>query len=349
MMKKIKVLFCALVLILASGTLDVYAQSKYNKERIKGTRREISMELNRSVFKSSKEAIFVNEDSVIDAISATPLAYAKNAPIIITQWKYIDKITKDYIKDLGVEKITIIGGLKAISRTTEKELTDMGIKVERIYGENRYDTSIQIAKQLDKIQKVSDVFLISSSAGVENSLALYSYAAQNNIPIIWNTKEDFKDIKKFVKKYDVENVYAVGNSENFIAGAKENFKNVQIIREMNKSETSIPIINKMHKGDIDTVYTATPEYGRKTVAPEYISLGVVAAKQNIPILVCGESFTYNQSKFLERNKVNKIIEVGAVVDDYSIAHTLTSRSFISATILIGLLLIITFRAFRYGA
>lgn len=348
MMIKLKALSCALVLILTCGTLNVYAQSKYNKERINGSRREISMELNKSVFKSSKEIILVNEESVIDAISATPLAYAKDAPIVLTQWKYIDKMTREYIEELGVEKITIIGGLKAISRTTEREFTDMGIEVERIQGENRYDTSIQIAKELDKINNISKVFLVSTGAGLENSLGLYSYAAQQNIPIIWNRKEDFKDIKKFVKKYDIEQVYALGNSENFIAGAKDNIEDVEIIREMNKAETNIPIINKMHEGDIDKVYTASLEYGNKSFTPQYMSLGVIAAKQNTPILICSETFSYNQDKFLEQNKVDKIIHVGDVIEDYSIVHILTSRSFISAAILIGLLVLITFRGFKYG-
>lgn len=348
MMKKVKALLSALLLMLTSGTLDVFAEG-YNRERIKGTRREISMELNKSVFKSSKEAIFVNEDSIIDAISATPLAYAKDAPIITTQWKYIDKNTRNYIDDLGVEKITIIGGLRAVSRTTERELIDMGIEVTRLSGENRFETSTKIARELSKIEEVSKVFLVASSTGVENSLAIYSYAAQNNIPIIWNEKDDFKSIKSFIKKYDIDEVYAVGNSEKFIAEAQSNIENVKIIKEINKSETSIPIINEMHKGDIDTVYTVNLEYGSRAQAPEYVSLGVVAAKQNIPILVCTDSFTYNQEKFLEKHDVKTIVQVGKMVEDYSIWHIITSKSFISAIILIGLLLMLLVRSFRYSA
>ncbi len=38
---------------------------------------EISTELNKRAFKDSKEVILVNEESIVDSISATPLAYAK--------------------------------------------------------------------------------------------------------------------------------------------------------------------------------------------------------------------------------------------------------------------------------
>ena len=39
------------------------------------------------LLKKSDEAILINEDSIIDGISVTPLAYAKNAPIIPVKWK----------------------------------------------------------------------------------------------------------------------------------------------------------------------------------------------------------------------------------------------------------------------
>lgn len=335
------------LLVFATSTLNIFADSKYKKELIEGTTEEISMELNKSAFKKADEAILVNEESIVDAISVTPLAYAKDAPIITTEWKKLDKETIDYIKDLGVKKITIIGGLKAVSRTSENKLIDMGIEVERISGKNRFETAMEIALELDKIKNVSEVYLIDSRAGLENALSIYSQAAQQNIPILWSNDEDFKDTKSFIKKNKIEKVYAVGNSEKFVYEVKKSIDEVEVVEEINKSDTNIHTIKDLHKGDIKELYTANVEYGNRSAASEYISLGVVAAKQNIPILITSDSFTYPQKKFIEKSNVENIIQVGSEVNEYNVFNTLMSKNFISAMILIVLIVIIVVRAFKY--
>lgn len=337
------------LLVFATSTLSIFADSKYKKDLIEGTNKEISMELNKSAFKKADEAILINEESIVDGISATPLAYAKDVPIITTQWKKLDKETIDYIKNLGVKKITIIGGLKAVSRTSENKLIDMGIEVERISGKNRVETSTKIALELDKIKNVSDVYLIDSEAGLENVLSIYSHAAQNNIPILWSKDDHFKDIKSFIKKNKIEKVYAVGDSEKFeyeveqIKGKVE----VEALKQINITNTNINTIKDLHKGDIKELYTANVEYGNHSDVSEYISLGVVAAKQNIPILITSDSFTYPQKKFIEKSNVENVIQVGSEVSEYNVFNTLMSKNFISAMILIVLIVIIVIRAFKY--
>lgn len=335
------------LLIFTSSTLNIFADSNYKKELIEGKTREISMKLNKSAFKKADEAIIINEKSLVDGISATPLAYAKDAPIITTEWKKIDKKTIDYIKDLGVKKTTIIGGLKAVSKTSEKKLTDMGIEVERISGMNRFETAMEIASELDKIKNVSEVYLINSRAGLENPLAIYANAAKQNIPILWSNDEDFTDTKKFIRKNKIEKVYAVGDSEKFVYEVKKSIDEVEVVKEINKSDTNIDTIKEVHKGDIKKLYTASVEYGNRSDASEYISLGVVSAKQNIPILITSGSFTYPQEKFIEKSNVKDIIQVGSEVSKYSIFNTLMSKNFIAAMILIVLLVIIVVRAFKY--
>lgn len=335
------------LLILTSSTINIYADSKYNRELIEGNTGNISMQLNKKVFKKANEAVLINENSIVDSISATPLAYAKDAPIITTEWKKIDKSTKDYIKRLGVKKITIVGGLKAVSRTSENKLKDMGMEVKRISGVNRFETSIDLATELSKIEKVSEMFLINSRAGLENPLSIYAYAAQNNIPIIWSNDDDFKNTKSYIRKNKIKKVYAVGDSEKFVHEVEKSIDNVEVIKEINKSDTNIHTIKEMNKGKISQIYTADVEYGNRSNALEYISLGVVAAKQNIPILITSDSFTYSQKKFIEKTEIDKIIQVGFEVSDYNVFHIIMSKNFISAMILIILLVIIVVRAFKY--
>lgn len=335
-------------ILLISSSKNVFADSKYNKELIDGDTSQISMTLNKKVFKNSDDIVLVNEDSLIDAISATPLAYKLNAPIITTEWIRMDDETIDYIKELGAKRVIIIGGLRSVSKTVERNLQNMGLEINRIYGDNRYETSMMIAEEMNNINKdISSLLIINKRSGLENALSIYSYAAKFNMPIVWSTDEDFEDIQRYIQEKNIENVYAIGSSEKFNHDIKNNIENIQMIKEINKFETNTPIIKEFQKSDIKKLYTVNADYGRDSNSTECISLGVVSAKENIPILISGKSLTYSQEKFIQKNNIKDLIQVGFETKDYSIVNILISKSFISASILIVLILIIVSRAFKY--
>ena len=63
---------------------------------------ETAIEVSKKGWTSSDEAIIVNDNSIVDALSATPFAEAKNAPILLTQKDKLDEKTKAELKRLGV-------------------------------------------------------------------------------------------------------------------------------------------------------------------------------------------------------------------------------------------------------
>ncbi|MDK2562974.1 cell wall-binding repeat-containing protein [Romboutsia sedimentorum] len=349
MIKKITTILSISLLCFTSTKLDIYANEKYNRNVIKGTPMEISMELNKSAFKKSKEAILINEEALVDGVSTTPLAYAKNAPIIAVKWKSIDKETKNYLKTLGVEKITIIGGLKNVSKTSEMYLKDLGYEVKRISGDNRYKTCIKLANEMNKINKVKSVMLLNSKSGFENALGVYSYAAQNNMPIIWCDDEDFSLSKSYIKKNKIEKVFTIGDKQKYTDVIEKNIRNVKVLEEANKADANIGIIKELQKNKFNSMYTVNLEYGNHSQSIECISLGVVAAKQNIPILIGDEMLNKPQEKFLDDNNVDTLNQVGSNIKDYSMLDTIMSKSFLSSILLILLLTIMVFRSFRNKA
>ena len=82
MIKKFGVILSIGMLCFNSMKFDSYADEVYKRNLIKGNTRQISMELNESAFKKADEVFLINEEALVDGISLTPLAYAKNAPII---------------------------------------------------------------------------------------------------------------------------------------------------------------------------------------------------------------------------------------------------------------------------
>ncbi|WP_027701369.1 cell wall-binding repeat-containing protein [Metaclostridioides mangenotii] len=348
MIKKLSAtLSIALSIFIFSGTcINAYDAAK--KEVIDGRVQDISADLNKRVFKKSKEVVLVNENAIVDSIGATPLAYSKDAPIVVTKNGNIGRVTRNYIKELGAENVTIIGGLNAVSKDAEKSLEKMGISVERIRGKDRYDTSLKMAREIYRTTGFDKAFIVSSSTGLENALSIYSYAAKNNYPIIWADDKNFDNVMDFLEGKKLKEIYAVGESEKFTVDLENRFKNLDILGEINKSDTNVDLINRFYKAeDTKKAYTANLEFGRRADVNEYISLGVVAAKENIPILICNENFSYVQEKFLKENNINELIEVGEEVGPYSIINVFISKTFISTTVLTLFLLVVTFRGIKY--
>ncbi|MDI0265938.1 cell wall-binding repeat-containing protein [Clostridioides difficile] len=349
MIKKISTIL-SLVLLISISTIGVFADTKPKKELIEGSIPEISTELNKRVFKNSKEVILVNEDSIVDSISATPLAYARNAPIVVTKSTNLGRLTRNYLKELGTDKVTIIGGLNAVSKDAERNIERMGMKVERIRGKDRYDTSLKIAREMYRTVGFDKAFLLSSTAGLENAISVYSYAAKNGMPIIWAKDESFENQIEFLKGKNLEKIYALGDSEKFISDIDSSLKNIEGIKQINKSDTNVDLIKKFYdEKDVKKIYTASLDFGSRADANEYISLGVVSAKENMPILICSDNLSHTQDKFLKNSNINDVIEVGYTVGNYSLLKNIFNLTFLSSIILILLLLLITFRALRYDS
>lgn len=350
MIKKLSVALSIALTITISSTTFLDALNSDNVDVIDGTTQEISVDLNKNVFKKSDNIVLVNEDSIIDSLGATPLAHAKNAPLIAAKKKNLGRVTTNYIKELGVKNATIIGGSGTISKETEESLQRMGITVDRVRGKDRYNTSINLARELYKTKGFEKAFVVSSRAGLENPLSIYAYAAQNEYPIIWVSDETIDDAIDFLKGKNLKEIYGVGDSQEFTSALTEGLKNVNILGEINKSKSNVGLINEFYNMDeVKKVYTVNIEFGTLSQVNEYISLGAVAGKDRAPILVCNERFTRSQDKFLKNNNIEKIVEVGDEVEPYSFYKTILNKAFISAAILIVLLVVLAYRGIKYEA
>lgn len=86
-----------------------------------------------------------------DALSASSFAYAKQAPIFLTNYDdaTLSAATLETIRDKGFKRVIIVGGTSVVSPEVEQTLSAWGIaNVERVAGETSYDTSLQLAQKL---------------------------------------------------------------------------------------------------------------------------------------------------------------------------------------------------------
>lgn len=156
-----KIISLLTITIMLSG-LSLNTVNASTKESLVGSGRwETAIQISKNGWENSKEAVLVNDSSIADALSATPFAKAKNAPILLTQSNSLDARTKAELKRLNVSKVYLIGGNVTLSSNLEYELKSININSERISGDSRYSTSLELAKKIDSINTISKIVVVN--------------------------------------------------------------------------------------------------------------------------------------------------------------------------------------------
>lgn len=129
--------------------------------------------------------VLVGSQAVVDGLVASPLASEKKAPLLLTSAGKLDSSVKAELKrvmDLksttGVntsKKVYLAGGVNSISKDVENELKDMGLKVTRLSGDDRYETSLSIA---DEIGLDNDKAFVVGGTGLADAMSIAPVASQ---------------------------------------------------------------------------------------------------------------------------------------------------------------------------
>jgi hypothetical protein len=79
---------------------------------------------------------------------------------------------------------------------------------------------------------------------------------------------------------------------------------------------------------------------------EYNSLALIAAKTDIPVLVCIDNYTKSQQEFIQKNNIDDINIIGEDIGEFKITNVLADKTFMSTIALILLLIIIAYRGIK---
>jgi hypothetical protein len=90
-------------------------------------------------------AILADADEFQDALAASPLAYNRTLPVLLTSTSTLDPNTQTAITDMGIKQVIVVGGSAAVSDTVVSQLQGMGVSVLRIAGTTFDATSAELA------------------------------------------------------------------------------------------------------------------------------------------------------------------------------------------------------------
>lgn len=96
---------------------------------------------------SAEHALLATAESFPDALSAGVLAADLNAPLLLTPAGHLPQAVGDELERLGASRVTILGGRSAVSAAVEQDLADRGYDVDRLAGQDRYETARRVATE----------------------------------------------------------------------------------------------------------------------------------------------------------------------------------------------------------
>ena len=222
----------------------------YTHEKIEGLDRYETAAKVADELGSYENVVLVNASSTMsDGLSASGLAGKEDAAILLVKKDSIPKATMDRLKK--VKKVYIIGGENAISQKVYNEITKNvpNIKVERIGGKTRVETSELVAK---KIGNYSNAFVVNGFKGEADAMSASSIAARYEAPILLTNGKNSTHDKKTGVSYYVVGGNSVVNNE---VVKKYNAKR---LAGDDRYETNREVIDEFYSGS-DKLYIANGE------------------------------------------------------------------------------------------
>lgn len=179
--------------------------------RFGATRYQTAIAASRASFESADTVVLVSGAAFPDAMSASALAGAYEAPILLTEPTRLTSGVSAEITRLGATRVIIIGGTGAVSDAAKNALP-AGLTVERIGGRNRYETSALVAQRV-KTKLGTDfggAAFIANGQSFADPLAVAPYAWSQKMPVLLVDRYGVSpSVKAFVSN-NVTDLYVVG-------------------------------------------------------------------------------------------------------------------------------------------
>lgn len=266
------------------------------------------------------DIVLVNGDSLVDGLSAAPLAARKSAPVLLTKADSLPESTKGYISSLLSKKttiankkkitVTLVGGKSVLTNSLIKELEEMGVTVKRLGGDNREATSLAVAKEIKAAGNENAAFVVGGN-GEADAMAISAVAAKTTTPIIVSSVHGLsEDALEYLKENSAKGDVTVVGGESVVSKSEEEAINESLtlnkasrIAGANRFETNAAIIKEFYKefsGDngAKAVIVVKDGVAKKSELVDALAAANFAAANNAPIVLATNSLNAAQKNAL---------------------------------------------------
>lgn len=274
--------------------------------RMAGTDRVMTaVAVSKDTFAVAGTVIIATARNFPDALAAAPLANAYGAPILLVEPKSLPSGVASEITRLGATKAIIIGGEGAVSLGVEDALINRGLTIQRIAGDNRYDTAAKIALALRTALGVSsfDKAYIATGDNFPDALAAGGVAAADGAPILLVRGNALPaETQSVITALAVKRTVVLGGEGAVSASVASKLPKPTRVAGENRYETGVKVVQyalaNVAGFSTSTVYLSTGEN-----YPDALAAGAASAVTRNPIvLVPGTKLPGTVSTFITSQK-----------------------------------------------
>ena len=307
--------------MVAGSVVPVMAETT-NEALIGKNRIETAVKISKDGWNSAETVILVNDGAIADALTATPLAFAKNAPILLTSKNGLSAQVKAEIKRLDAKNVILIGGNTVLPASIEKELKELGLKPDRIKGDTREETALAIAKRLDAISDVSEIAVVNGTKGLADAVSVAAAAAERHMPILLaNPKKGLSASEKFIKDEAIKASYLIGGTTVLPNKMVSSLPGKKRLEGSNRNDTNAKVIETFYKGkELKNVYVAKDGRDGDSQLIDALAVGVLAAKNASPVLIASKNLNAKQVNVINTKEVSNIVQVGGKGNEGAFNH-----------------------------
>ncbi|MCA1060874.1 cell wall-binding repeat-containing protein [Rossellomorea aquimaris] len=273
------------------------------------------------IFPPEKAVILARADEPADALAASSLSGAKDAPILLTYPDKIEQSVLNELKRLKPENIYLLGGTSAINGTVENKLKNLGYNVKRVSGTNRFETAAKINDIVLSVNKQNTKAIIANGYTVADALSASASAATQRIPIYLATK----DRSPVILPDNITSVDVYGGtsviSDSLVNSIKSKGITVNRIAGVNRYETSMAAAEKQYNGPLLKVILVRGESvsATKQDYPDAVVASALAHKYGTKLLLVHPTSSNEEIKdYLQSLNAYRVFVLGgenAIPDD----------------------------------
>lgn len=182
---------------------------------------QVAIELSRLTFPDGAQAAFLGRSDLFpDNLASGAGQGLIDSPLLLTESNALNEDTRAELERLDVRAVFVLGGENAISSTVEQELEDEGYTVERLEGETRIETAIDIARTLFPLEETAILARAFPATGgtstdetqaFADSLAAGGWAADDGFPVLLTQTEVLTgNTRDYLEESPINQVFIVG-------------------------------------------------------------------------------------------------------------------------------------------
>lgn len=164
------------------------------------------------------EVVLASAGNFPDALAGGSFAAEVQAPILLSAPDVLDPRVEALLRDLGADvDVLVLGGEAAISQEVVDQILALGNDVERLAGEDRFETSAAVA---DALFDDATAVVVATGAAFPDALSASALAARLHAPVLLVGSDVPESVRQYLETRagQIDVVYVLGG-RNAVSGA----------------------------------------------------------------------------------------------------------------------------------